>query len=114
MTREIALHCMKSASELERELCEECPIYGQTGCDHCYEDALQYVIGMLEQEPFKPMVEIDLYSVIKQKYIEREVLDKIRAEILVLDDADYDYEGYYKAVTDALKIVDKYKAESGD
>ena len=103
---------MKSASELERELCEECPISGQTGCDHCYEDALQYVIGMLEQEPFKPMVEIDLYSVIKQKYIEREVLDKIRAEILVLDDADYDYEGYYKAVTDALKIVDKYKAET--
>ena len=51
MTREIALHCMKSASELERELCEECPIYGQTGCDHCYEDALQYVIGMLEQDP---------------------------------------------------------------
>jgi hypothetical protein len=42
---------MKSASELERELCEECPIYGQTGCDHCYEDALQYVIAMLEQEP---------------------------------------------------------------
>ena len=50
MTREIALHCMKSASELERELCEECPIYGQTGSDHCFEDALQYVIGMLEQE----------------------------------------------------------------
>lgn len=41
-----------------------------------------------------------------------EVLDKIRAEIAVLDDADYDYEGYYKAVTDALKIIDKYKAES--
>ena len=51
MTREIALHCMKSASELERELCEECPIYGQTGCDHCYEDALQYVIATLKQEP---------------------------------------------------------------
>lgn len=51
MTREIALHCMKSASELERELCEECPIYEQTGCDHCYEDALQYVIATLEQEP---------------------------------------------------------------
>jgi len=38
-------------------------------------------IEPLPQEPFKPMVEIDLYSVIKQKYIEREVLDKIRAEI---------------------------------
>ena len=34
-----------------------------------------------DKEPFKPMIEIDLYSVIKQKYIEREVLDKIRAEI---------------------------------
>ncbi len=51
MTRKIALHCIKSASELERELCEECPIYGQTGCDHCFEDVLQYVIRMLEQEP---------------------------------------------------------------
>lgn len=41
-----------------------------------------------------------------------DVLDKLRAEIAVLDDADYDYEGYYKAVTDALKIIDKYRAES--
>lgn len=40
-----------------------------------------------------------------------EILDKIRAEIADLDDADYDYEGYYKAVTDALQIIDKYKAE---
>lgn len=51
MTKEIALHCMKSASELKKELCEECPIFGQTGSDHCYEDALQYVIAMLEQQP---------------------------------------------------------------
>lgn len=51
MTKEIALYCIKSISESERELCEECQIYGQTGCDHCYEDALQYVITMLEQEP---------------------------------------------------------------
>lgn len=51
MTREIALHCMKSYSELHSDLCELCPIYGQTGSDHCFEDALQYVIGILEQEP---------------------------------------------------------------
>lgn len=51
MTREIALHCMKSYSELHSDICELCPIYGQTGSDHCFEDALQYVIGMLEQEP---------------------------------------------------------------
>lgn len=59
MTREIALHCMKSASEAEKELCEECPIYGQTGCDHCYEDALRYVIAMLKQEPRKGYLSID-------------------------------------------------------
>ena len=44
---------MKSYSELHSDLCELCPIYGQTGSDHCFEDALQYVIGMLEQEPRK-------------------------------------------------------------
>lgn len=43
-----------------------------------------------------------------------DVLDKIRAEIADLDDADYDYEGYYKAVTDAVKIIDKYKAERSE
>lgn len=56
MTKEIALYCMKSASELKKELCEECTIYGQTGSDHCYEDALQYVIAMLEQQPCEDCV----------------------------------------------------------
>lgn len=41
-----------------------------------------------------------------------DVLDKIRAEIADLDDAEYEFEGYYKAVNDALQIIDKYyKAE---
>ena len=54
------------------------------------EDYTEIAIQALEQEP---------------------ILDKIRAEIADLDDADYDYEGYYKAITDALQILDKYKAE---
>ena len=37
------------------------------------------------------------------------ILDQIRIEIAELDDADYDYEGYYKAVTDALQIIDKHR-----
>ena len=45
-------------------------------------------------------------------WLEREtILDKIRVEIEDLDDTDYDYEGYYKAVTDALQIIDKYNAK---
>ncbi|MBR4377294.1 MAG: hypothetical protein IKP50_00190 [Bacilli bacterium] len=69
-----------------------------------------------EQEPFKPMAEIDLYSVIKQEYIEREILNKIRAEIeytmkyqYAIGDDQY-AEGFEKS----LEIIDKYKAESED
>jgi len=96
MTREIALHCMKSYSELHSDLCELCPIYGQTGSDHCFEDALQYVIGMLEQEP---------------------ILDKIRAEIEQYQ-SDYDAHGTeydrtaWTVFNRCLQIIDKYKAES--
>lgn len=58
-----------------------------------YVQTINKIIDWLEQEP---------------------VLDTIRAEIAVLDDADYDYEGYYKAVTDAVKIIDKYRGEQED
>ena len=71
----------------------------------------------LEQEP-KPMVEIDLYSVIKQKYIEREVLDKIRAEIeqLTIVEGGDDYvrkmAELFSLKMKVLQIIDKYKAET--
>lgn len=70
------------------------------------------LLDELEQD--KPMVEIDLYSLIKQKYIEREVLDKIRAEIEArLCDVVSDYtDGYRTAMQGVLVILDKYKAES--
>lgn len=68
----------------------------------------------VKQEPSKPMVEIDLYSVIKQKYIEREVLDKIRAEISTvyesLDGYDPDSLGTFVSKID--EIFDRYKAEA--
>lgn len=70
MTREIALHCMKSYSELHSDLCELCPIYGQTGSDHCFEDALQYVIGILEQEPCEDCISrVDALRVAKNEYL---------------------------------------------
>ena len=67
----------------------------------------------VKQEPFEPMVEIDLYSVIKQKYIEREVLDKIRAEIKALTSN----RGFLSCSVDYIHekidaVFDKYKAES--
>lgn len=69
-----------------------------------------------DKESFKPMIEIDLYSVIKQKYIEREVLDEIRAEIeeQVLESLSDGGDDWFTAekVNECLEIIDKYKAES--
>jgi ribosomal protein S27E len=63
---------MKSDSELHSNLCELCPIYGQTGSDHCFEDALQYVIKVLEQEPCE-----DCISRKKAKQFLYEKLDRL-------------------------------------
>lgn len=125
MTREIALHCMKSASELESELCEECPIYGQTGCDHCYEDALQYVIAMLEQEPIDYETQYENYLkksevVISQLRADRDRLqdafDKLRAEIeepLKINQGLNTESAKAQAIALSwvLGVIDKYKAE---
>lgn len=96
-------------------------------------DEITNCIAMVVNEPpvipQEPMAEIDLYSVIKQKYIEREVLDKIRAEIAeygsiwvgyaITKDTKTD-KGIEKLVSGVLKqakeqvldIIDKYRAES--
>lgn len=67
------------------------------------------VTRLLSLEPQEPMVEIDLYSVIKQTYIEREVLDKIRAEII---DKYMTATGEVNTVAKGcLQILDKYKKE---
>lgn len=42
-----------------------------------------------------------------------ELIEQIRAEIADLDDAEYEFEGYYKAVNDALQIIDKYTKGKG-
>lgn len=65
-----------------------------------------------DKESFKPMIEIDLYSVIKQKYIEREVLDKIRSEIKNLE--RFEIRGEVTPLVNVdrvLKIIDKIESE---
>ena len=85
---------MMAVKALDQEPCDDA-ISRQAVLDEAFEvdtkeygrinvvgvDAIDSLPSVNPQEPFKPMVEIDLYSVIKQKYIERDVLDKIRAEI---------------------------------
>lgn len=91
MTKEIAQYCMKAYSQYHNEMCEECPIYGQTGDDHCFEDALQYVIHHFD------------------------VIDKIRAEIEQIADEEQKHdEKWALGLRYAVKIIDKYKVESED
>ena len=39
MTEQIksAIHCMRTSQDIE--VCEECPIYGEVGTDHCFVDS---------------------------------------------------------------------------
>lgn len=50
MKREEVIYCLKAQSERYSEVCEECPLYGQTGVDHCCEDALQMAITALQNQ----------------------------------------------------------------
>lgn len=117
-TRQDRIYCLKASSDYHRELCEECRFY--PNCDHVTQDDMAELtiedLEALEQEQDKPMAEIDLYSVIKQKYIEREVLDEIRAEIeeQVLESLSDGGDDWFTAekVNECLEIIDKYKAES--
>ena len=94
--------------------CTDCKEYDtEKHCCHRYSKVIRNTVAEIRQEPFKPMVEIDLYSVIKQKYIEREVLGKIRAEI----ENDWQLKKYPSSpfscgLRRAIEIIDKYKAES--
>ena len=106
MTREEAIRWINEEIRWENECQSKHPI----------KEALYAARKALEQEPYKPMVEIDLYSVIKQSYIEREVLDKIRAEIVkkhlsVIEKNDFE-SGRTYGYEEVLEILDKYKTES--
>ena len=112
MTREEAIEWLnRDLKEWENDCRSEHPV----------KEALDMAIKALEQES-KPMVEIDLYSMIKQKYIEREVLDKIRAEIWDLQYGDEEKsmtdedraDAYNNAIRQVIEVVDKYKSESVD
>jgi hypothetical protein len=121
---DLAVDCINKAEFVQK-------LENETMGLQSWQKALLYQVmddchSVTPQEPFKPMVEIDLYSVIKQKYIERDVLDKIRAEMESRreevskkhSENDDSLQVYYFGLNDGLKdardILDKYKAGSED
>ena len=60
--KEAVLYCLKSM--IDEEVCEECPLYGTTGTDHCEKDCVRLAINALEQEPCEDC--ISRQAVLKQ------------------------------------------------
>ena len=95
MTREEAIFCEKSY--MGETNCTDCKYYGTETCKS--RESHRMAIKALEKEP---------------------ILDKIRAEIEALiewHDCPIEYDNgndawYREACNQALKIIDKYKAES--
>ena len=49
MTEQEAMFCLKAESERYPEICNECQLYGEVGCDHCFDDAMDVAIKALEE-----------------------------------------------------------------
>ena len=51
--KQAVLHCLKSM--IDEEVCEECPLYGMTGTDHCEKDCVRLAINAISssEEPNK-------------------------------------------------------------
>ena len=49
LTIDEVIYCLKAECERYSEVCEECPLYGKVGCDHCFDDATDIAINALEE-----------------------------------------------------------------
>lgn len=49
MTYEAMLYCLKCSCDNEGEVCEECPVHGLIGDDHCKNNAMQKAINIIER-----------------------------------------------------------------
>lgn len=45
-----AIYCLKAESELHPEVCNECELHGEVGCDHCFDEATDIAIQALEKQ----------------------------------------------------------------
>lgn len=134
--RQVVLHCLKAM--IDEALCEECPLYGTTGTDHCEKDCVRLAIKALEQEPNKWIPvwerlpeERGVYLVTQKAIFPGHVFRRIVGYAPNLHDVDeydfadkkrpgwyeYDSEWGYRELDDVIAwmpLVEPYKAESED
>lgn len=63
--KQVVLHCLKSM--IDEEVCEECPLYGITGTDHCEKDCVRLAINALSSSE-KPKVGKWIYDKKEDSY----------------------------------------------
>ena len=84
MTESESSYCLKAMSESNPEICEECPLHGQTGTDHCSEDAIRVAINALEVN--KKITEIVNRQLIAGKNNYKEIYNSFHEIAKVIQD----------------------------
>lgn len=100
------IYCLKAECERYSEVCEECQLYAEVGCDHCYDDVTDMAIQALE--------EIQAY-----RAIETELKDKYHANVDIKGLVQYfiqtifegeKHEGFCILTNEDAKMWDEYRA----
>lgn len=78
MDKNIAKHCLKAQSELWPEICEDCPIYGETGEDHCSDDAREVAIQAIEEVILEFAKDI-------QKAVQKRIVEQLEDKVKEYD-----------------------------
>ena len=103
--KEAVLHCLKAM--IDEEVCEECPLYGTTGTDHCEKDCVRLAINALEQEPYEDAI---------SRQVVLDMLENINAET---EGVSFYYEHYVEYIKNLQSVTPQPKTgqwidEEGD
>ena len=62
------IYCLKAECERYPEVCEECQLYGEVGCDHCYDDVTDVAIKCLKElEQYRAIGTIEEFKALKEQ-----------------------------------------------
>ena len=89
--KEAVLHCLKAM--IDEEVCEECPLYGTTGTDHCEKDCVRLAINALEQEPYEDAI---------SRQVVLDMLENINAET---EGVGFYYEHYVEYIKNLQSVT---------
>lgn len=72
-TMEQTIYCLKAESERYPEVCEECQLYGEVGCDHCYDDTNDTAIKFLKElEQYRAIGTVEDFKALKEAEEQKE------------------------------------------